>query len=747
MKPQNKDMTTLREATSSDAAARMSNHADHVKISAQEEQKLIKVFAPENDTSGEVGESMPIASLQQTSSMQLIEAYQSNNKKHHRQGNKLSIATTVTTRSSVSSFSSCILSGTSSSASEVRLKWGKKMDFLLSIIGFAVDLANIWRFPYLVYKNGGGVFFIPYTIMLIFGGIPLFFLELCLGQYVKKGPITVWNKICPSMKGVGYCSILVSWYVSFYYNVLIAWSVYFIYRSISSVGGKMPWEDCDNSWNSKDTCISISQLKSYCSQNNQTIEVCRKNYYSSNSVNSTSPAAEFFVKELSQLDQSNGLENMGYLRPELVLCLMVVYLLHYMSLFKGLETSGKVVWITATAPYIILSILLVRGLYLPGAFMGIKYYLSPKLERLKDPQVWIDAAGQVFYSIGVGFGVHLTYASFNSHNNNCHRDCLMTSAVNAITSAYSGLVVFVYLGYMAKNLGIEIDKVANEGYSLIFEVYPEALTTLPFARFWSILFFIMLLTLGIDSAMGGLESVITGLEDEFKFCKRLSRGQLTALVIISSFLPALISCTQGGAYTIFWFDIYSAGVSLLFSALFETIGVVYCYGLKKFIVNIESMLGKKPHLFYILCWKYISPLFLSVVIFMSIYTASTPIYRNYVFPYWSMVLGWLLAFSSVAAVPIFAIYHYTKLYFCKKTSITSSPSTPRKKKRDKSNHNSGASTPGALASGCTGANIGKKTSENYIKPLSVNYSSNHPQSGLTTITTTTILTTPNVTML
>lgn len=114
--------------------------------------------------------------------------------------------------------------------------------------------------------------------------------------------------------------------------------------------------------------------------------------------------------------------------------------------------------------------------------------------------------------------------------------------------------------------------------------------------------------------MGGLEAVITGLEDEFKFAKRLSREQLTALVIVSSFIPALISCTQGGAYTLFWFDIYSAGVSLLFSALFETIGVVYCYGLSKFILNIESMIGRKPHIFYIMCWKYISPIFLGVSI-------------------------------------------------------------------------------------------------------------------------------------
>lgn len=417
--------------------------------------------------------------------------------------NTTTTTTTTTSRSSVSSLSSCILTETSTQSGEDRIRWGKKMDFLLSIIGFAVDLANIWRFPYLVYRNGGGVFLIPYLIMLIFGGIPLFFLELCLGQYVKKGPITVWNKICPYMKGVGYCSILISWYVSFYYNVLIAWGVYFIYRSLTSIGHKLPWEDCDNAWNSRElnqTCVSISELRLQCAERpNVTLAKCRNETYAGITV--VSPTTEFFVKELSQIDQSTGLEDMGSIIPELVVCLIIIYLLHYFSLFRGLETSGKVVWVTATAPYMILSILLVRGLYLPGARMGIEYYLKPKFSRLSDPGVWTDAAGQVFYSIGVGFGVHLTYASFNPHNNDCYRDCIMTSVVNVLTSIYSGLVVFVYLGYMATMLGKDINDVASEGYSMAFEVYPEALTTLPFARFWSIAFFIMVLTLGIDSAV------------------------------------------------------------------------------------------------------------------------------------------------------------------------------------------------------------------------------------------------------
>lgn len=128
----------------------------------------------------------------------------------------------------------------------------------------------------------------------------------------------------------------------------------------------------------------------------------------------------FNRRRVLQIDHSSGLTDMGALRPELVVCCFLVFIMLYFSLFKGVKSSGKVVWVTATAPYLILTILLIRGLFLPGAGTGILYYLNPRLEKLLEPKVWIDAAVQVFFSIGVGFGVHLTYASFNKFNNNCY---------------------------------------------------------------------------------------------------------------------------------------------------------------------------------------------------------------------------------------------------------------------------------------------------------------------------------------
>ena len=134
-----------------------------------------------------------------------------------------------------------------------RETWNKKVDFLLSVIGFAVDLANVWRFPYLCYKNGGGAFLIPFAIMLAVGGVPLFFMELALGQYHRKGAITCWGRIVPAFKGIGYAVVLIAFYVDFYYNVIIAWSLYYFIHSFSSI---LPWTTCDNQWNSPDCRVS-----------------------------------------------------------------------------------------------------------------------------------------------------------------------------------------------------------------------------------------------------------------------------------------------------------------------------------------------------------------------------------------------------------------------------------------------------------------------------------------------------------
>uniref|UniRef100_A0A8B9KY86 Transporter n=1 Tax=Astyanax mexicanus TaxID=7994 RepID=A0A8B9KY86_ASTMX len=470
---------------------------------------------------------------------------------------------------------------------EQRETWGKKIDFLLSVIGFAVDLANVWRFPYLCYKNGGGAFLVPYLLFMVIAGMPLFYMELALGQYNREGAAGVW-KICPVFKGVGFTVILISLYVGFYYNVIIAWALFYLFSSFS---GELPWVNCNNTWNSAN-----------CSDLNATLL---------NDSHKVTPALEYFERGVLHMQDSRGIDDLGLPRWQLTSCLAVVIVVLYFSLWKGVKTSGKVVWITATMPYVVLTVLLLRGVTLPGAIDGIKAYLSVDFLRLCDAQVWIEAATQICFSLGVGFGVLIAFSSYNKFSNNCYRDAIITSSINSLTSFFSGFVIFSFLGYMSQKHNVALDKVATDGPGLVFIIYPEAIATLPGSSVWAVIFFIMLLTLGIDSAMGGMESVITGLIDEFKFLHR-HRELFTLFIVVLTFLISLFCVTNGGIYVFTLLDHFAAGTSILFGVLIEAIGIAWFYGVDRFSDDIQEMIGHRPGLYWRLCWKFVSPCFLLV---------------------------------------------------------------------------------------------------------------------------------------
>ncbi|XP_010641860.1 sodium-dependent dopamine transporter [Fukomys damarensis] len=520
-----------------------------------------------------------------------------------------------------------------------RETWGKKIDFLLSVIGFAVDLANVWRFPYLCYKNGGGAFLVPYLLFMVIAGMPLFYMELALGQFNREGAAGVW-KICPILKGVGFTVILISLYVGFFYNVIIAWALHYFF---SSFAAELPWTHCNNTWNSP-----------YCT------DAPAGNASDGPGLNSTfgtTPAAEYFERGVLHLHLSRGIDDLGPPRWQLTACLVLVIVLLYFSLWKGVKTSGKVVWITATMPYVVLTALLLRGLTLPGAIDGIWAYLSVDFYRLCEASVWIDAATQVCFSLGVGFGVLIAFSSYNKFTNNCYRDAILTTSINSLTSFSSGFVVFSFLGYMAQKHSVPIGDVAKDGPGLIFIIYPEAIATLPLSSAWAVVFFIMLLTLGLDSAMGGMESVITGLIDEFQLLHR-HRELFTLCIVLGTFLLSLFCVTNGGIYVFTLLDHFAAGTSILFGVLIEAIGVAWFYGVQQFSDDIKQMTGRRPSLYWRLCWKLVSPCFLLFVVVVSVVTFRPPHYGTYVFPTWANALGWVVATSSMAMVPIYAAYKF-----------------------------------------------------------------------------------------
>uniref|UniRef100_A0A8C9TW45 Transporter n=1 Tax=Scleropages formosus TaxID=113540 RepID=A0A8C9TW45_SCLFO len=127
-----------------------------------------------------------------------------------------------------------------------RGQWGNKLEFMMTVAGAIIGLGNVWRFPYLCYKNGGGAFFIPYVVFLFTCGIPLFLLETALGQFTSQGGITCWRSICPLFEGMGYASQLIVFYGAITYIIILAWSFFYLFSSFSP---ELPWASCGNYWN------------------------------------------------------------------------------------------------------------------------------------------------------------------------------------------------------------------------------------------------------------------------------------------------------------------------------------------------------------------------------------------------------------------------------------------------------------------------------------------------------------------
>ncbi|KAK7067021.1 neurotransmitter:sodium symporter activity protein [Halocaridina rubra] len=350
---------------------------------------------------------------------------------------------------------------------------------------------------------------------------------------------------------------------------------------------------------------------------------------------------------------------MGAMRWELVGCLALAWIVVALSIMKGVKSSGKVVYFTATFPYVMLIVLFVRGITLDGAYKGIEYYLlRTNTTKLLEVEVWSDAASQIFYSLGVCFGGLMTLASYNQFNHNCMRDAILISISNCMTSVFSGFVIFSVLGFLAKELGVEVKDVATSGSGLAFVVYPAAINLLPLPQLWSVLFFFMIILVGLDTQFTMMEAVITSLCDQFMYLRRHKSWTVFGSCFVI-FLCGLPMCLEGGTYMFELFTWHAAGLSLVIVAFFQVVVVQYVYGFKKFIANIQEMdiyIPKLLHAYWGVTWLFITPVSLGVI-FCSAVHYMVPVYwGNYVFPSDIQILGWFLCATSVVCVPIGAIY-------------------------------------------------------------------------------------------
>ncbi|KYN08138.1 Orphan sodium- and chloride-dependent neurotransmitter transporter NTT4 [Cyphomyrmex costatus] len=599
---------------------------------------------------------------------------------------------------------------------ENRAAWSGKMQFFLSIIGYSVGLGNIWRFPYLCQQNGGGrsrevygwptpksyrlataqiefpitrlsccAFLIPFFVMLILEGVPLFLIELGLGQRMRQGALGVWNTIHPWLGGIGIASCIVTFFVALYYNVIITWCVYYLFNSVEAItikfGESLPWAKCPE-------------------LDGKPVEECVR----------SSETAYFWYR--TTLDAAPSIEDGQGLKWWIVLCLLLSWIVVFFIVMKGIQSSGKVVYFTSMFPYLVLTIFFIRGITLRGASAGLAHMYTPKVEKLLEPTVWLDAATQVFYSFGLAFGSLIAFGSYNTPDNHCVRDVILVSVCNAFTAIYASVVIFAILGFKAMSnvdkcvvsardtliqngllanstsfsledyelfmsnsynssmnltmkscsLSKELDNAA-EGTGLAFIIFTQAIVELPGAPFWSCIFFMMLLALGLGSQIGLLEGMLCVIF-EIDLFKRIKKQYMTGVVCVICFFVGLIFCTGAGEYWLKMFDSFAGTIGLVIVALMEMISVIFIYGHEKFTKDIEEMTGYKPGAYWQVTWRFLAPIIMVCILLFSIismfikkpqysaWNAATGEAVPTSYPGWVLGIAVIIILAGIAPIPI-----------------------------------------------------------------------------------------------
>lgn len=560
-----------------------------------------------------------------------------------------------------------------------RAAWGSPTQFLMSCIAAAVGLGNVWRFPAVCAKNGGATFMLPYFAVLFVIGRPLFVLELSLGQFSSKGSVRAWD-MCPALTGIGICGMVASVLLSTFYIMLMAWALIYsvlAFASICYVG-----QSATPLW--------------------------------------TTIPGQFFETQVIGGTKFLDIQNNPTIEPwipkcHLVLALIFAWLMVWGSMVFGVEAAGKFAYVTALFPYTVLITLLVVGFCSPGFEVGLKYMYFPVWRKLAEINTWYQAVGQCFFSLGVGFGGCIMFASYNPFDHKIIRDVFILGIVDSITSVLAGTSLLAIMGFKATKEyeKAEIDPqnrytsdydfiqklwaCINEecieatkqdcvvtassnpfwdeeglkrcalkgligetgGAGLAFVHYPSAMNELPAAPLgavFALMFFLMLITLALGSANGFVGTTVTIISDRWPRAKRSN--------IVSA--VCAFSCTIGMIYTnsfgAEWFEVVDLhGVTgvVYVLALMEVFTVSYIYGLKRWYLDLTYMFQSPPGLYFLITWPMLPFLMLAIYLYWIITYEVNPALK------WTpsiVAIGWSLTVACILIIPGGIIYKYIAFY-------------------------------------------------------------------------------------
>lgn len=474
-----------------------------------------------------------------------------------------------------------------------RGQWGTRAGFILAAIGSAVGLGNIWRFPYMVASNGGGAFMIVFLIAMLTAGIPIMILEFSIGHKTHRSAPGALKFLNTKWEWLGWLQVFTCFAIVIYYSVIIAWSL--SYGLFSLQGLK---------WGT-DT-------------------------------------AAFFTGEYLKLESGFSL---GSFNLSVAIPLIIVWVIIFASVIggvkDGIEKANKI-FMPLLA--ILVVIILIRGITLPGALAGLDYMFKPDFSKLLNPQVWIAAYGQVFYSMSVAFGIMITYSSYLPDDSDIANNAFMTGFADTSFSLFAGLTVFSIMGYMAYSQGKEVAEVAGSGgIGLAFMVFPEAINALPGLNgIFGLVFFLVLSFAGLTSAISLAEVVISSFIDKFHF----NRKKVAVIVILVQGLISMVYATGSGLNILDIVDAFLNNYNIVVSGLIEIVLVAWVYKLGDFKELINKVSEFRVGLWWDFCLKFLTPIFLAIMLALKLINDFQKPYGNY--PQAALIiLGWsmpILAF-------------------------------------------------------------------------------------------------------
>ena len=441
----------------------------------------------------------------------------------------------------------------------MREKWSSRSAFILAAIGSAVGLGNAWRFPGLAAKYGGGAFLFVYLIAMLVVGLPLRMMEISVARYTRQGAPGSMRAMNKKTEGIGWLAVSNGIGISIYYAAVFAWVILMFCLSYKFMG----------------------------------------------LTGDTEGASKLWMTTIKTTGTTVGFTTISW---PVVGCLILAWALCYICIRNGTTSVGKVVKYTVSLPVICLLIMAIRGVMMPGAMNGFAKLFIPDWSALGNSNLWVDAIGQVFYSLSTSMAIMFAYGSFLDDDTNIVIDTIIISFSDLFISILAGIVMFTTMA----GVGM-LDNMSASGIATAFIIYPQAIVKISsspvFNMIFAFIFYFCLITLAIDSLFSIIEGTSTALSDKFKLDKK--KTTLTIVIIESIF--SLIYVTGAGLAVLDIVDYFINSYTLLITGILEMIVAGWFFKTAKILeeLNRDTKGFKMPAWWFLPSIKIISPVVLA----------------------------------------------------------------------------------------------------------------------------------------